>query len=87
MVELLPSGLTVVLYAVCGLFGSALAVMWLVSKREQRNAGFAAEALLRRQLSAKAVVQATEIRPGLLPDPSEKPPARTSLAKAEPASS
>ncbi|MFE4633123.1 hypothetical protein ACFRJ1_07055 [Streptomyces sp. NPDC056773] len=81
--ELLPSGVTVVLYAVCGLFGSALAVMWLVSKRDQRNAGFAAKALLRRHLSAKAVTQATEIRPGLLSSTAEQPPAGISLAKAD----
>jgi hypothetical protein len=64
-VDLLPGGLTVVLYAVVAVCGVALLALWLVSNRNRRNAGFASKAHLKRQLSAKAVLRASEIRPSL----------------------
>lgn len=59
------NGLTLTLYAVSALCALALLGLWISSTRSARNAGFASKAQLRRQLSAKAVLRATEIRPSL----------------------
>ncbi|QCX77856.1 hypothetical protein C9F11_21120 [Streptomyces sp. YIM 121038] len=63
--DLLPGGLSVALYAVVAVCGLGLLALWLVSNRSRRNAGFASKAHLKRQLSAKAVLRASEIRPSL----------------------
>jgi hypothetical protein len=61
----LPDGLTTALYAVVALGGSTILVLWLASNRTRRNAGFASKGQLKRQLSAKAALRASEIRPSL----------------------
>lgn len=76
--ELMPQQYALLLYGVVALGGAGLLALWLTSARSRRNAGFASKAALRRQLSAKSVLRATEIRPGLL----APPPPRVSLAKA-----
>ncbi|MFF3157978.1 hypothetical protein [Streptomyces sp. NPDC057910] len=63
--DLLPGGLSVVLYVIVAVCGLVLLALWLVSNRSRRNAGFASKAHLKRQLSAKAVLRASEIRPSL----------------------
>ncbi|MET8980948.1 hypothetical protein ABZX85_35635 [Streptomyces sp. NPDC004539] len=59
--------MNVALYGLAALCALALLALWVSSVRSRRNAGFASKAQLRRQLSAKAVLRATEIRPSLLP--------------------
>ncbi|WP_149030399.1 hypothetical protein [Kitasatospora sp. MBT66] len=61
----MPSGMSVALYAVAAVCAVAMATVWLLMKRGARNAGFADKGLLKRQLSAAAVLKATEIRPSL----------------------
>lgn len=63
--DVMPSGITVALYAIAAVCAVAMATVWLVMKRGARNAGFADKGLLKRQLSASAVLKATEIRPSL----------------------
>ncbi|MFJ8385584.1 hypothetical protein ACIQ9Q_13930 [Streptomyces sp. NPDC094438] len=63
--DLLPSGLSFALYGVVAVCGIAFLALWITSNRSRRNAGFASKAVLRRQLSAKAVLRASEIRPSL----------------------
>ncbi|MFC7928748.1 hypothetical protein [Streptomyces cinereoruber] len=60
--------MSLLLYAVVAILGLPLAVLWIAAKRERKNAGFASKAQLRRHLSAKAVLRATEIRPSLMAD-------------------
>ncbi|WP_157852370.1 hypothetical protein [Kitasatospora sp. NRRL B-11411] len=61
----MPSGISVALYAIAAVCAVAMVAVWLVMKRSARNAGFADKGLLKRQLSATAVLKATEIRPSL----------------------
>ncbi|MFC5802173.1 hypothetical protein [Streptomyces formicae] len=76
--DLLPGGLSFALYAVVAVCGLGLLALRLVSNRSRRNAGFASKAHLKRQLSARAVLRASEIRPSLTVQGST--PARTSAA-------
>lgn len=66
--DLLPSDLSFVLYGVVAVCGIALLALWITSNRSRRNAGFASKAVLKRQLSAQAVLRASEIRPSLTSD-------------------
>lgn len=80
--DLMPSGISLALYAVTAVCAVALATLWILTNRGRRNAGFAAKSQLKRQMSAQAVLKATEIRPSLTRG--EDQPARTtavSLAK------
>ncbi|WP_188302289.1 hypothetical protein [Streptomyces sp. CBMA123] len=61
----LPNGMSLALYAVVAVCAVALATVWLVTNRARRNAGFADKGQLKRQMSAAAVLKATEIRPSL----------------------
>ncbi len=63
--DFLPGELSLLLYAVVAALGLPLVVLWIAAKRERKHAGFASKAQLRRHLSAKAVLRATEIRPSL----------------------
>ncbi|MFF1420624.1 hypothetical protein [Streptomyces sp. NPDC058280] len=63
--DFLPSGVSLVLYAVTAVCGAGLLTVWFMSNRTRRNAGFAAKRHLKRHLSAKAVLKASEIRPSL----------------------
>ncbi|MFE7462603.1 hypothetical protein ACFU6R_00670 [Streptomyces sp. NPDC057499] len=74
--DLMPSGISMALYAVTAVCAVALATVWFLTTRGRRNAGFAAKGQLKRQMSAKAVLKATEIRPSLIRG--EDRPARTS---------
>ncbi|WP_411143093.1 hypothetical protein [Streptomyces sp. x-80] len=66
--DLLPNGLSVALYAVTAVCGIGLLIMWISSARARRNAGFTSKGQLKRQLSAKAALRATEIRPSFTDD-------------------
>ncbi|MEN8656127.1 hypothetical protein ABCR94_37535 [Streptomyces sp. 21So2-11] len=83
--DLMPSGISLTLYAVTAVTavcGVAMLTLWILTNRGRRSAGFAAKSQLRRQMSVKAVLKATEIRPSLARG--EDHPARTpavSLAK------
>ncbi|NJQ04042.1 hypothetical protein [Streptomyces lonarensis] len=59
----LPDWATLGLYALSALCGLSLIAVWLLGIRDRRNAGFATKRLLRRHMSARAVLQAKEIRP------------------------
>ncbi|MEU5548103.1 hypothetical protein AB0G85_38570, partial [Streptomyces sioyaensis] len=61
----MPSGISLALYALTAVCAVALATVWILTNRGRRNAGFAAKSQLKRQMSAKAVLRATEIRPSL----------------------
>lgn len=63
--DLLPGGLSLVLYGVVAVCGIGVVALWVVSNRARRNAGFASKSQIKRHLSAKAVVKAAEIRPSL----------------------
>ncbi|MET9142971.1 hypothetical protein [Streptomyces sp. NPDC004042] len=83
-----PGGVSLVLYSLTAVCAVALAIVWVVVNRGRRNAGFATKGQLKRQMSAKAVLRATEIRPSLTRG--EDRPARASavsLAKGRPARS
>ncbi|MDV5145466.1 hypothetical protein R1T08_14905 [Streptomyces sp. SBC-4] len=60
--------MSLALYAVVAALGLPMLILWVAARRDRRNAGFASKAQLRRHLSAKAVVQATDIRPSLMDD-------------------
>ncbi|MBT2405579.1 MULTISPECIES: hypothetical protein [unclassified Streptomyces] len=80
--EFMPSAISLALYALTGVCAVALMTIWVLTNRGRRNAGFAAKSQLKRQMSAKAILKATEIRPSLTRG--EDHPARTpavSLAK------
>jgi hypothetical protein len=80
--NLMPSGISLALYAVTAVLALALVTLWSLLNRGRRNAGFASKAQLKRQMSATAVLKATEIRPSLTSDdghPSRA--ARVSFAK------
>ena len=63
--DFMPSGISLALYALTALCAVALVTLWVLMNRGRRNAGFASKGQLRRQMSAKTVVKATEIRPSL----------------------
>ncbi|WP_143608597.1 hypothetical protein [Streptomyces sp. CB03234] len=71
----MPSGVSLALCAATAVCAVTLITVWVLTNRGRRNAGFAAKSQLRRQMSAKAVLKATEIRPSLIRD--EDRPART----------
>ena len=83
--EVLPGGVTLILYAVVAVLGVPLLALLVASKRERRHAGFASKAQLRRQMSAKAVLRAAEIRPSLSSGASRRRPA-VDLTKRRPRS-
>ncbi|MFE0177987.1 hypothetical protein ACFWZ2_37325 [Streptomyces sp. NPDC059002] len=57
--------LSLALYAVVAVCGLTLLALRHTSNRSRRNAGFASKAQLKRQLSAKSALRASEIRPSL----------------------
>ncbi|MCZ4118104.1 hypothetical protein [Streptomyces sp. H39-S7] len=63
--EFMPSNITLALYALTGVCAVALVTVWFLTKQGRRSAGFATKSQLKRQMSAKAVLKATEIRPSL----------------------
>ncbi|AXG79057.1 hypothetical protein [Streptomyces paludis] len=63
--DVMPGGTSLVLYALTAVCAVALATVWHLTNRARRNAGFATKAQLKRHLSARAVLKATEIRPSL----------------------
>lgn len=65
---LVPGGISLALYAVTAVLALALVTLWFLLNRGRRNAGFASKGQLKRQMSAKAVLKATEIRPSLSSD-------------------
>ncbi|MFH8411106.1 hypothetical protein ACH4FX_41010 [Streptomyces sp. NPDC018019] len=84
--DLIPSGLSLPLYGLAAVFGVVLLVLWISSGRSRRNAGFAAKSQLKRHLSAKSVVKATEVRPSLSHDalPASRPVGAVDLSKQPP---
>ncbi|MYX77608.1 hypothetical protein [Streptomyces sp. SID3915] len=66
--DLMPGGISLALYAVTAVLALTLVTLWLLLNRGRRNAGFASKGQLKRQMSAKAVLKATEIRPSLSSD-------------------
>ncbi|MFF8432848.1 hypothetical protein [Streptomyces bacillaris] len=66
--EIMPGGISLALYAVTAVLAVALVTLWCLLNRGRRNAGFASKGQLKRQMSAKAVLKATEIRPSLTSD-------------------
>lgn len=66
--DIMPSGISLALYAVTAVCAVALVTLWFLLNRGRRNAGFASKGQLKRQMSAKAVLRATEIRPSLTSD-------------------
>ncbi|MGW4883467.1 hypothetical protein [Streptomyces murinus] len=64
----MPGGISLVLYAVTAVLALALVPLWFLLNRGRRNAGFASKGQLKRRMSAKAVLKATEIRPSLTSD-------------------
>jgi hypothetical protein len=87
-VDFMPSGISLALYALTALCAVALVTLRVLTNRGRRNAGFASKGQLRRQMSAKTVVKATDIRPSLTCG--EDHPARTpavNLAKNQSADS
>ncbi|MFF5567684.1 hypothetical protein ACFY7Z_20455 [Streptomyces sp. NPDC012623] len=63
--DFIPSGISLTLYVLTAVCAVSLAAVWILTNRGRRNAGFAGKSQLKRQLSAKAVLKATEIRPSL----------------------
>ncbi|MFJ2818507.1 hypothetical protein [Streptomyces sp. NPDC087294] len=59
------SSLSLGLYALAAVCAAALVTFWAVANRARRNAGFATRSQLKRHLSARTVLKATEIRPSL----------------------
>ncbi|GAA3162298.1 hypothetical protein [Streptomyces ramulosus] len=66
--DLLSGNLSFLLYAVVAVCALAMLMLRVASQRQRRNAGFAPKAQLRKQLTAKSVLRATEIRPSLTDD-------------------
>ncbi|MBA0053656.1 hypothetical protein E0L36_23145 [Streptomyces sp. AJS327] len=54
-----------VLYLCVGLGAVTLLAAWIVTARIGRDSGFATKRRLKRQLTAQAVLRATELRPSL----------------------
>ncbi|GAB2777642.1 hypothetical protein [Streptomyces daliensis] len=63
-------GTSLVLYLLTAVCGVALLAVWCTTNRTRRNAGFASKRRLKKQLSAKSVLKAHEIRPSLTAAPS-----------------
>ncbi|KUO00058.1 hypothetical protein AQJ67_24660 [Streptomyces caeruleatus] len=63
--DVMPSGTALALYALTVVCAVVLVTVWVLMNRGRRNAGFASKGQLKRQMSAKAVLRATEIRPSL----------------------
>lgn len=84
--DLFPSGLSLPLYGLAAVFGVVLLALWISSSRSRRNAGFATKSQLKRHLSAKATVKATEIRPSLTHDapPASRATGAVRLSKQPP---
>ncbi|WP_030017700.1 hypothetical protein [Streptomyces monomycini] len=84
--DLFPSGLSLPLYGLTVVFGVVLLSLSISSSRSRRNAGFAAKSQLKRHLSAKSVVKATEVRPSLTRDalPASRPVGAVNLSKQTP---
>lgn len=74
--DVMPSGIALALYALTVVCAVVLVTVWALMHRGRRNAGFASKGQLKRQMSAKAVLRATEIRPSLTRG--EDQPARAS---------
>lgn len=66
--DVMPGGISLALYAVTAVLALALVTLWFLLNRGRRNAGFASKGQLKRQMSARAVLKATEIRPSLSSD-------------------
>ncbi|MFE6737545.1 hypothetical protein [Streptomyces tubercidicus] len=66
--DIVPGEISLALYALAAVCAVALVTVWVLLNRSRRNAGFASKGQLKRQLSAKAVLRATEIRPSLTSD-------------------
>lgn len=80
--DVVPGGTSLALYALYALTAVcavALVTVWVLVNRGRRNAGFASKRQLKRQMSAKAVLRATEIRPSLTRD--DNRPARASAVR------
>jgi hypothetical protein len=67
-VDIMPGGISLALYALTVVCAVALVTVWVLLNRSRRNAGFASKGQLKHQLSAKAVLRATEIRLSLTSD-------------------
>ncbi|MCD9880400.1 hypothetical protein [Streptomyces guryensis] len=74
--DIMPGGISLALYALTVVCAAALLTLWFLTNRGRRNAGFASKGQLKRQMSARAVLRATEIRPSLAR--ADAPPARAS---------
>ncbi|MEV2264067.1 hypothetical protein AB0J13_36165 [Streptomyces anulatus] len=84
--DIMPGGISLALYAVTAVCAVVLVTLWFLVNRGRRNAGFASKGQLKRQMSAKAVLKATEIRPSLTSDDRHPSRAtRVSFAKDRPA--
>ncbi|OIK02553.1 hypothetical protein BIV25_02925 [Streptomyces sp. MUSC 14] len=80
--DVMPGGISLALYALTVVCAVALVTLWVLANRGRRNAGFASKGQLKRQMSAKAVLRATEIRPSLTrADDQPAPASAVSLAK------
>ncbi|MBT2394687.1 hypothetical protein [Streptomyces sp. ISL-100] len=80
--DIMPGGISLALYAVTAVCAVTLVTLWFLLNRGRRNAGFASKGQLKRQMSAKAVLKATEIRPSLTSDDSHpRRAAEVSFAK------
>lgn len=66
--DIMPSGISLALYALTVVCAVVLVTLWALMNRGRRNAGFASKGQLKRQLSAKTVLRASEIRPSLTSD-------------------
>ncbi|MFE7114833.1 hypothetical protein ACFU99_05340 [Streptomyces sp. NPDC057654] len=73
--DLLPTSLSIALVVIVAVCALAFLAVRITSARTQRDDGFASKAQLKRQLSAKAALKATEIRPSL--HNGDHPPARS----------
>ncbi|WP_424212696.1 hypothetical protein ACN20G_11790 [Streptomyces sp. BI20] len=81
---LISSGLQTVLYVVVAVVGLAMVAVAVSTARGRRDAGFAPRAVVRRELSVRALGRAKEIRPSLHTDEKDPVDATTpvSLNKA-----
>ncbi|MGW0856126.1 hypothetical protein [Streptomyces sp. NPDC002690] len=62
---IMPVGPSPALYAVTAVCAVTIVTLLFLLNRGRRDTGFASKAQLKRQMSAKAVLKATEIRPSL----------------------
>ncbi|MGW2840577.1 hypothetical protein ACWCWD_22640 [Streptomyces sp. NPDC001493] len=68
MMGIMPVGPSPALYAVTAVCAVTVVMLLVLLNRGRRDTGFASKAQLKRQMSAKAVLKATEIRPSLTSD-------------------